>query len=81
MISADIKILNKVSEKINKSYTTTDLKKWMLTLKGEDVKSTSYVNLTQIKSYMTALPLEFKKENAEVGYIYIYKFIKKLSKT
>ncbi|HEY8893029.1 MAG TPA: hypothetical protein VIM70_22645 [Clostridium sp.] len=81
IISADVKILNKLSEKDVKAYTTVAVKKWMGSLEGADVKSTSYSNLTQIKAYLTALPAEIKKEKTEEGYIYIYNFINKLSKT
>ena len=81
MISADIKILNKLSEKDTKAFQTVELKKWLLSLKGADKKSASYSAMTEIKSYLTALPEQFKKEKTEEGYIYIYKFIKKLSKT
>ncbi|MBU3110408.1 hypothetical protein [Clostridium lacusfryxellense] len=80
MISADVKILNKLSEKDTKLYKTADLKKWMLTLKGADEKSKNYSNMSEIKTYLTALPQEFKKEKTEEGYIYIYKFIKKMLK-
>jgi hypothetical protein len=38
----------------------------------------NYKDMTLIKAYLTALPAEFKKEKTEEGYIYIYKFIKKL---
>ena len=81
MISANIEILNKLSEKDTKGIQTAKLKKWMLTLKGEDKKSKNYSNMNEIKVYLTALPDEFKKEKTEEGYIYIYKFIKKLLKT
>jgi len=81
MISADIKILNKLSEKDTKAYQTVELKKWMGSLKGADEKSKNYSNLTEMKSYLTALPSEFKKDKTEAGYIYVYKFIKKLAKT
>ena len=80
MISAEIKILNALTEKNTSSVQTTDLKKWLTTLQGAEEKSASYVTMTEIKSYLTALPAELKKEKAEEGYIYIYKFIKKISK-
>ena len=57
-----------------------ELKKWLATLKGADEKSENYSTMTEIKTYLTALPAELKKEKTEEGYIYIYKFIKKLSK-
>ncbi|MCB2306545.1 hypothetical protein LGL08_11080 [Clostridium estertheticum] len=78
MISADIEILNKLSEKDTKSVQTVKLKKWMTTLTGADTKNKSYASMTTIKSYLTALPEEVNKEKTEDGYIYIYKFIKKL---
>jgi len=81
LISADIKILNKLSEKNNGAYITTELKKWMLTLKGADEKSGNYTNMNELKVYLTALPVNFEKGKTEEGYIYIYKFIKKLIKT
>jgi len=81
LISANIKILNKLSEKNTGSYTTTELKKWMLTLKGADEKSGNYINMNELKVYLTALPDKYEKGKTEEGYIYIYKFIKKLIKT
>lgn len=80
MISAEIKILNKLSEKETKAYDTVEFKKWLAALEGAEEKSSSYISMTEIKSYLTALPAELKKEKAEEGYIYIYKFIKKISK-
>ncbi|MGH4125921.1 MAG: SPOR domain-containing protein [Clostridium sp.] len=80
MINADLKILNKLSEKDISGVQTVELKKWLGTLKGADEKSASFNTMTEIKAYLTALPVEFKKEKTEEGYIYIYRFIKKLSK-
>jgi hypothetical protein len=77
MVSADIKILNRLSEKDTPSYPTADLKKWLTSLTGAEEKSEDYAAMTEIKSYLTALPAEIKKEKTEEGYIYIYKFIKK----
>ncbi|MGV8984190.1 SPOR domain-containing protein [Clostridium sp.] len=79
MISADLKILNKLSEKDTSAFDTVELKKWLIALEGTDEKSASYASMTEIKKYLTALPAEMKKEKAEEGYIYIYKFIKKVS--
>ncbi|MBU3189770.1 hypothetical protein K9O30_11065 [Clostridium bowmanii] len=79
MISADIKILNSLSEKDTKAIDTVEFKKWLLALQGADEKSASYSSMTEIKTYLTALPAVVKKEKAEEGYIYIYKFIKKIS--
>ncbi|MCB2292512.1 SPOR domain-containing protein [Clostridium algoriphilum] len=81
MISADIQILNKLSEKDTKAVQTVELKKWVGTLKGEDKKSENYSSLTIFKSYLKALPQELKKDKTEAGYVYIYKFIKQLLKT
>jgi len=80
IISADVKILNRLSEKDAKSYTTVEVKKWMGSLEGADAKSTSYSDLTKIKAYLTALPENLSKDKTEAGYIYIYTFIKKLAK-
>ena len=80
MISADIKILNKLSEKDTKAIQTVELKKWMGALKGADKKNKNYAAMTEIKTYLTALPQELKKEKTEEGYLYIYKFIKKMVK-
>ena len=81
MISADIKILNKLSEKSTKAIQTVELKKWIVSLKGAEEKSNSYGNLKEIKAYLNALPQELKKEKTEAGYVYIYKFIKQILKT
>lgn len=80
MISADLKILNKLSEKDTKSIKTVELKKWIGSLKGAEEKSKNYSIMTEMKSYLTAMPAELKKEKTEEGYIYIYKFINKLLK-
>jgi hypothetical protein len=81
MISADIKILNKLSEKDTKSIQTAELKKWLGSLESSLEKDEGYKDMNEIKSYLTALPEELKREKAEQEYIYIYKFIKKLIKT
>ena len=80
MISADIKILNKLSEKDTKSIQTVELKKWLNSLESSVEKGESYNTMTELKSYLTALPEELKREKTEQEYIYIYKFIKKLIK-
>jgi hypothetical protein len=80
MISADIEILNKLSEKDTKSILTVALKKWLNSLESSVEKGESYSTMTELKSYLTALPEELKKEKTEQEYIYIYKFIKKLIK-
>ena len=80
MISADIEILNKLSEKDTKAVQTVEFKKWLSSLEGAEEKSESYSDMTEIKTYLTAMPAELKKENTEKEYIYIYKFIKKLLK-
>ncbi|MGH4139255.1 SPOR domain-containing protein [Clostridium sp.] len=79
MISADIKILNRLSEKDANGFDTVEFKKWLLALQGADEKSINYANMSEIKTYLTALPSVVKKEKAEEGYVYIYKFIKKIS--
>ncbi|MFT5872770.1 MAG: hypothetical protein ACI8WT_001706 [Clostridium sp.] len=81
MIRADIQILNKLSEKDTKSYETVELKKWLALLEGAEEKSDSYIAMNEIKSYLTAMPAELKKEKTEEGYIYIYKFMNKILKT
>ncbi|WP_291632459.1 SPOR domain-containing protein [Clostridium sp.] len=81
MIRADIQILNSLSEKDTKFIQTVELKKWLGTLAGSDPKSESYATMNEIKSYLTAMPAELKKEKTEEGYIYIYKFMKKILKT
>lgn len=78
MISAYLKILNRLSEKDTSGFQTVELKKWLLTLEGADEKSENYKDMAIIKGYLTALPADFKKGKTEEGYIYIYKFIKKL---
>jgi len=81
MISADIKILNALSEKGDNSYETAKLKEWLLSLKGSDAKSVNYSSMIEIKKYLTAMPVLLKKDKTEEGYMYIYKFIKKILKT
>jgi hypothetical protein len=80
MISADIKILNKLSEKDTKAIQTAEFKKWLLALEGAEEKSASYTTMTELKTYLNAMPSELKKEKTEGGYVYIYKFIKKVVK-
>lgn len=80
MISADIEILNKLSEKDTKSIKTVEFKKWLNSLESSEEKSESYTNMTEIKAYLAALPEELKREKSEQEYIYIYKFIKRLIK-
>ncbi len=80
MINADLKILNKLSEKNTSAVQTVELKKWLLSLVGADEKSASYKAMAEMKAYLTAMPAEIKREKTEEGYIYIYKFIKKLQK-
>ena len=80
MINADLKILNALSEKGANSYETVKLKEWLLTLPDTDAKSVNYSTMIELNKYLTAMPVSLKKEKTEEGYIYIYKFIRKLLK-
>jgi multidrug efflux pump subunit AcrB len=80
MVSALVEILNKLSEKDTKYVETVELKKWLVSLEGIDEKSENYNSMKEIKTYLTALPEQIKTEKTEEGYVYIYKFIKKLVK-
>ena len=80
MVNADIEILNRLSEKDTKAIQTVEFKKWLNSLEGAEEKSESYAYMAEIKSYLTALPEEIKREKTEEEYIYIYKFINKLLK-
>jgi hypothetical protein len=81
MVSADIKILNKLSEKDTKSIQTVELKKWLGSLESSLEKDEGYKDMNEIKLYLRSLPEELKREKVEQEYMYIYKFIKKLIKT
>lgn len=78
MISADIKILNKLSEKDTKSVQTIELKKWLSSLETLVEDNVGYKDMNEIKLYLNAMPEELKREKAEQEYVYVYKFIKKI---
>ena len=78
MISADIEILNKLSEKDTQAIQTVEFKKWLNALEGSEESSESFATMTEIKTYLNALPEELKRDKSGDEYIYIYKFIKKL---
>lgn len=80
MISAHIEILNKLSEKDTEAIQTVEFKKWLKELEGAEESSESFATVTEIKTYLNAMPEELKRDKAEGEYIYIYNFMKKLLK-
>jgi len=62
MISADLKILNALSEKGDNSYETAKLKEWLLSLPGPDAKSVNYSTMIELNKYLTAMPVLLKKK-------------------
>jgi hypothetical protein len=78
IVSANIQILNKLSEKNVKGVQTEDLKKWCISLKGVENQSKNIAVLNELKSYINKMPKEISKEKASENYIYLYGILKKI---
>ncbi|NMM64528.1 hypothetical protein HBE96_18130 [Clostridium sp. P21] len=78
LVSADIQILNKLSEKDVKAIQTADLKKWCLTLKNVSNSSKNADVLNQFKNYVNKMPKEISKDKAGENYSYLYEVLKKV---
>lgn len=79
IISAELDILTKLSDKNIKSIQTEDLKKWCSELKEVEKTSDNVSVLNELKSHISNLPKELIKEKTPEYYDFIYKTLKKLN--
>lgn len=78
IISGELEILSKFSDKAIKSIPTEQFKKWMTSLEEVSKESKNYATLTELKNHVNSLPGELIKEKASESYKYIYGILKKL---
>lgn len=79
IISANIQILNKLSEKDVKAIQTSELKKWCSSLSNENNQGKNIDILRQLKSDINKMPKEISKDKAAENYTYLYQILKKVS--
>ena len=76
LLSANLQVLNKVSEKDIQSYKSEDLKKWMGTLKEVDSKAVNYQLLKQVKDHTLAYGAEITKDKLNENYKFVFDIFK-----
>lgn len=80
LVSAEIDILTKVSDKNTKSYKTNDLKNWCEeNTKEIDNSSKNFNTLNEIKNHIKEMPEELGKDKVSECYVFIYNTLKKLA--
>jgi hypothetical protein len=79
VISAELDILAKLSDKNIKSIQTEELKKWASSLSEVDKNSKNITLLSEIKSNINNLPKELDKSKVQEQYTFIYSALKKLT--
>lgn len=78
IVSANIQILNKLSEKDVKAIQTSELKKWCSSLNNENNQGKNIAVLKQLKDDVNKMPKEISKDKAAENYIYLYQILKKV---
>lgn len=79
IITAYIKIVNKLSEKDVKSVKTEEIKKWMSSLEKVDKDSANIKVLNNLKEHINKLPKDLSRDQASKSYIFIYNNLKQLN--
>lgn len=80
IVSGNIKILTKLTEKDVSAVQTDDFKNWMTTsMQNVDAKSKNYSSLEEYKNYINGLPKELSKDKVEENYVFIYNLLKKIT--
>jgi len=79
IISANIKILQKLTESDVRAVKTQDLKTWATALKKADDSSKNIKELNELKDYIGKLPTELTKDKAADNYVFLYNILKNIS--
>ncbi len=78
IVTANLKILNKLSENGVKAIQTKDFKTWTSTLKKPDNTSKNIEVLNQLKDYVGKMPEEVTRDKAPDNYIFLYGILKNI---
>lgn len=78
IISANLQILNKLSEKNVKSIQTDEIKKWCSSLNKVNENSKNISILNELKDNINKMPKDLSRDKAEENYIYIYNLMSKI---
>lgn len=79
IITAYIKVINKLSEKDVKSVKTEEIKKWISSLDKVDKDSSNIKTLNNLKEHINKLPKDLTKDQASKSYIFIYNILKEMN--
>ncbi|NFN86530.1 SPOR domain-containing protein [Clostridium sporogenes] len=79
IITAYIKIVNKLSEKDVKSVKTEEIKKWMSSLDKVNKDSSNIKTLNNLKEHINKLPKDLTKDQANKSYSFIYKILQEIN--
>ena len=79
IISANIKILQKLTESDVRAIKTQDLKTWAAALKKVDDSSENIKELNELKDYIGKFPDQLTKDKAAENYIFLYNILKNVS--
>lgn len=79
IITAYIKIVNKLSEKDVKSVKTEEIKKWVSSLDKVEKNSSNIKTLNNLKEHINKLPKDLTKDQSSKSYIFIYNILKEIN--
>ncbi|WP_434303959.1 hypothetical protein [Clostridium botulinum] len=79
IITAYIKVVNKLSEKDVKSVKTEEIKKWVSSLDKVEKDSSNIKTLNNLKEHINKLPKDLTKDQAGKSYIFIYNILKEIN--
>ncbi|APH17073.1 putative transmembrane protein [Clostridium sporogenes] len=79
IITAYIKIVNKLSEKDVKSVKTEEIKKWVSSLDKVEKGSSNIKTLNNLKEHINKLPKDLTKDQSSKSYIFIYNILKEIN--
>ncbi|EJE7233580.1 hypothetical protein FC820_09655 [Clostridium sporogenes] len=79
IITAYIKVVNKLSEKDVKSVRTEEIKKWVSLLDKVEKDSSNIKTLNNLKEHINKLPKDLTKDQASKSYIFIYNTLKEVN--
>lgn len=78
IVSANLQILNKFSDKNVEYIKTSELKKWCMSLKEVDKNSENFHILENLKNHTKNLKNNIPRNESEENYMYIYNRLKSL---
>lgn len=79
IITAYIKVVNKLSEKDVKSVKTEEIKKWVSSLDKVEKDSSNIKTLNNLKEHINKLPKDLTKDQSSKSYIFIYNILKEVN--